>query len=196
MTPGIAAKFALVAFAVGAAAALGALASGLGNRWGLWDYRAAFTLLGWAAWTGVGGAVLSLAALAWSGYLRAPSSVVWALIGLIAGALAFGLPWQMRRHAREVPPIHDITTDPINPPRFEALAPGAAWGRRWRAATCRSRRPRRSRKLRRLRRRVAEAAGACPRRILVPEAAVIAHLVQAGPHQDAADVPAAPEEPG
>jgi uncharacterized protein (DUF1499 family) len=119
-SPG-ASRFAVFAFAVGAAAGIAALSSGMGNRWGMWDYRMGFTLLGWAAWAGAAGAVLSLAALAWAGYRRARAGMIWALVGLIAGALAFGLPWQMRQRARTVPPIHDITTDTEAPPRFVAL---------------------------------------------------------------------------
>ena len=115
-----ASKFAYAALAVATISALAALASGLGNRWGFWDYRIALTVLLCAAGGGLAGAVLSLAAIAWAGYRGARRGMLWALIGLLAGALTFGLPWQMRQRAQEVPPIHDITTDTENPPRFVA----------------------------------------------------------------------------
>lgn len=83
--------FAYVAFAVAALAALTALASGPGHRFGLWDYGFGFTLLRIAAWAGV------------------------------AGALTFGVPWMQLRQARSVPPIHDITTETRQPPEFVAL---------------------------------------------------------------------------
>ena len=117
-----ASKFALAAMALALLAALVLLASGLGNRWGFWDYRVAFRLLGWAAWGGLAGAVLSLAAIVWTGLRRSRRGLLFALVGLLAGAIAFGAPWQMRQRAKEVPPIHDITTDTDNPPRFVAAA--------------------------------------------------------------------------
>ncbi len=119
----IASKFALFAFAVAAVSALVEIASGPGNRFGWWDYRFGFTLLRWAAWGGVAGAVLSLLAALWSGYCRSRRAMIWSVAGLVAGALVFGFPWQMLKRAQQVPPIHDITTDTVNPPRFVAVVP-------------------------------------------------------------------------
>lgn len=126
-----ASRFAIFSFAIAAISALALLASGPGNRFGWWDYRFAFTLLRWAAWGGASGAVLSLYAVLWAGYHRSRRAVVFAVTGLVAGALAFGIPWQLRQRAQQVPPIHDITTDTVNPPRFVAAVPlrkGAANG--------------------------------------------------------------------
>ncbi len=115
-------RFALAAMALALLSVLLLLASGLGNRWGLWDYRMAFRLLGWGAWGGLAGAALSLAGIVWTGLRHSRRGVLYAVVGLLAGAIAFGAPWQMRQRAKEVPPIHDITTDTDNPPRFLAAA--------------------------------------------------------------------------
>ncbi len=126
-----ASKFALAALALALLSALMLLAAGLGNRWGVWDYRMAFRLLGWAAWGGLAGAVLSLAGIVWTGLRGSRRGMLFAFVGLLAGMLAFGVQWQMRQRAKEVPPIHDITTDTDNPPRFvaaEALRRGAPNG--------------------------------------------------------------------
>jgi uncharacterized protein (DUF1499 family) len=48
---------------------------------------------------------------------------VLAIIGLVIGLITFGIPWQMKRVAQQVPPIHDITTDTEDPPRFAAVLP-------------------------------------------------------------------------
>ena len=37
------------------------------------------------------------------------------------GAVAFGVPFMMLQSAKRSPPIHDITTDTENPPRFVAI---------------------------------------------------------------------------
>lgn len=113
--------FAWAAFGLAAAAALAALVSGPGNRFGWWDYRVAFDVLRWGAWGGATGAALSLVALALAARHAMRRSAVVAVIGLTAGALAFALPWQARSRARDVPPIHDITTDTADPPRFVAV---------------------------------------------------------------------------
>jgi uncharacterized protein (DUF1499 family) len=113
--------FAYVAFAIAALAALTALASGLGHRFGLWTYGFGFTLLGVAAWAGAAGALLSLAAGAWALRSAARRALVLSIAGIAAGTLTFGVPWIQLRQARNVPPIHDITTDTRQPAEFVAL---------------------------------------------------------------------------
>src|ERR1700687_3419744 len=45
------------------------------------------------------------------------------LLALLIAAVVLPYPAYLARQSRKLPPIHDITTDPIDPPRFEALAP-------------------------------------------------------------------------
>jgi uncharacterized protein (DUF1499 family) len=116
-------KLSALAIAVAALAALAALASGLGHRFGLWDYRLGFLLLRAAAWTGLAGALACLAAAAWAVRARALGALLAALLGAAAGGAAFGMPWAMLERARGAPPIHDITSDTAHPPQFVALAP-------------------------------------------------------------------------
>ena len=44
------------------------------------------------------------------------------LLALLIDAVVLGYPAYLALQYRKLPPIHDITTDPIDPPRFEALA--------------------------------------------------------------------------
>jgi uncharacterized protein (DUF1499 family) len=46
-----------------------------------------------------------------------------ALVPLLLGLVVGGIPWQMKRTAQRVPPIHDITTDTDDPPRFADILP-------------------------------------------------------------------------
>jgi uncharacterized protein (DUF1499 family) len=89
---------------------------------GLWHFRTAFSMMQWAAYAGIAAVVLGLTGLA------APGSRALAAAAVVLGLVAFGLPWNFRRQAQAVPPIHDITTDTEDPPAFVALAqrPGAA----------------------------------------------------------------------
>jgi len=70
---------------------------------------------------GAAGALLSLVAMGWSWKLGLRAAALAAAAGVVAGALAFGVPSMALQEARRVPPIHDISTDIANPPAFVAL---------------------------------------------------------------------------
>jgi uncharacterized protein (DUF1499 family) len=97
------------------------LASGLGVRAELWQFRTGFTLLRWAAMLGL------LAALVGLIFLVAPKlrqgNIVALVLALAIGLATAYLPWSWQRRARSVPPIHDITTDTERPPAFVAVLP-------------------------------------------------------------------------
>ncbi len=97
------------------------MAAGLGTRMGWWDYRGGLFLLRMAAYSGIGVGVISLVgcALTWPGGRR--RGILWSVAGLLIALIVVLLPWSMGQKARQVPAIHDITTDRENPPRFVAL---------------------------------------------------------------------------
>jgi uncharacterized protein (DUF1499 family) len=107
-----------------ALAALGAvllLMAGLGTRIGLWSFGTGFTVLRWAAYIGIAAVLLGVLMLV----LLRPRGATLASLGaaVLIGVVTFALPWQQRRTAQQVPPIHDITTDLGNPPEFVAVLP-------------------------------------------------------------------------
>src|SRR5919204_988270 len=55
----------------------------------------------------------------WQNGSRGMSRIV---LAFLIDALILAYPAYLALQYRKLPPIHDITTDPINPPRFEALA--------------------------------------------------------------------------
>src|SRR5438445_702444 len=65
--------------------------------------------------------LVSLAAFAaiWQNGSRGMSRI---LLALLIDATVLAYPAYLALQYRKLPPIHDITTDPIDPPRFEALA--------------------------------------------------------------------------
>lgn len=65
--------------------------------------------------------LLGLAAFAaiWQNGSRGMSRI---LLALLIDAVILAYPAYLGLKYRKLPPIHDITTDPIDPPRFEALA--------------------------------------------------------------------------
>ena len=94
----------------------------IGWRAGWWHFRFAFqTLMPWAAYCGI--AALGVSALA---LLLGRSRIEWRGVAVAAVAFAVGLliayvPWHYDQMRQTVPPIHDITTDPDNPPAFAAI---------------------------------------------------------------------------
>ena len=107
-----------------AAAVLAALllpVSGIGARAGAWTFRTGFTVMRWGAYLGLAVAALALLQLLVTRW-RGPRP--WPLLLALALALvAAGIPWSWQRRARQVPPIHDITTDTDDPPEFVAVLP-------------------------------------------------------------------------
>jgi uncharacterized protein (DUF1499 family) len=102
---------------------LGAVAAGLGTRWGLWDFRTGLTIFRWSAYGAVG--TVAVSAIAILSLLRIASwrSFLLAFIGLIMGTVLVTVSWNWEQIAKRVPPIHDITTDTTNPPKFVAIVP-------------------------------------------------------------------------
>lgn len=82
----------------------------------------AFSLLRHGAWVGVAAAAAAILALIATLWVRRFGAVVIAVIALVLGLGAFIWPWMMLRDAQAAPPIHDVATNPADPPRFTALA--------------------------------------------------------------------------
>jgi uncharacterized protein (DUF1499 family) len=107
----------MLALVLSLAALLVLVAAGPGTRWGLWGFRTGLGLLRYAVYGGLAAALLGLVAVFPRG-ARTP-----ALAAILIGLGAAAGPLQFRRMAVSVPPIHDITTDTEDPPRFVAVLP-------------------------------------------------------------------------
>lgn len=102
-------------------AALMLFASGLGTRFGMWPFPVGFQGLKWAAFLGLGVALVALVGLLVSRLRAAGGSllVISAALGLAVAAV----PAYWLQAARKAPPIHDISTDLQDPPAFIAVLP-------------------------------------------------------------------------
>jgi uncharacterized protein (DUF1499 family) len=112
-----------VALALALIAAVAGAVSGLGCRWEWWTFRQGFSILRFAAWSGLAGAALALVGGVLAGFRADRQDLVLALAGVVLGLAVFGWPWHLARTARSVPAIHDITTDTERPPLFSAIIP-------------------------------------------------------------------------
>jgi uncharacterized protein (DUF1499 family) len=94
--------------------------AGLGTRFGVWHYRTGLTMMRWSAWVGIAAAVLTMLGL----FARPRGAALLGSLGaLVAAVLTFAVPYSFQRTARAVPPIHDITTDMVDPPAFVDVLP-------------------------------------------------------------------------
>jgi uncharacterized protein (DUF1499 family) len=105
---------------VAIAAAMGA---GVGTRLGWWNFREGFKILNWAAYFGIAGLAVSLGGAIFTRPGSGRPGFPLAVAGIVLGALAFGVPGNWYRVAKQVPRIHDITTDTENPPVFVSVLP-------------------------------------------------------------------------
>jgi len=104
---------------VAALVALALLAlSGVGVRAGLWTFPTGFLLLRVAFWLG-----LSASAVAVGLLIFAPRAVPSLIAALVIGGVVAFVPWNQRRAVKSLPFIHDVTTDLVDPPAFQAVLP-------------------------------------------------------------------------
>ena len=91
------------------------LAGPLGSRVGLWSFIIGFLMLGLSLLLALVGASLSLVGGIKTGQ--------WAMAvaGIVVGLIVVSVPSSVILSARGAPPIHDITTDPEDPPAFVAV---------------------------------------------------------------------------
>lgn len=96
--------------------------AGPAHRIGIVDYRTAISGLRFGAYAAMGGVVIAILGMVFA-------RPAWGARGMVlaAGALVINLAVaitliMMASRAYSVPPIHDITTNMMDPPQFEAVA--------------------------------------------------------------------------
>jgi len=103
--------------------ALAAVVSGIGYRLGWWPLGVGFGILQWAAYAAIVATALAAAAIIAARRSGRSQGLASATIALVVGIATFGVPGTMLIKAKELPEIHDITTDTSNPPNFVAVLP-------------------------------------------------------------------------
>ncbi|MDO6694721.1 DUF1499 domain-containing protein [Aliiglaciecola sp. 3_MG-2023] len=88
-------------------------------KFGILELGPAFTALRYGVFTGIGAIVLILVQLI---FLRKNISWPSVAVSAVLAIVAVGLPLSIMSKAKSVPPIHDISTDLVNPPKFSAIA--------------------------------------------------------------------------
>ena len=113
----------LLALALAVIAAALLTVGPIGWRAGWWHFRFAFqTLMPWAAYFGIAALVVSVLTLLLGRSRIESRGIAIAIVAFTAGGLIAYVPWHYDQIRQQAPPIHDITTDPDNPPAFVAVA--------------------------------------------------------------------------
>ena len=89
-------------------------------RFGLIDLSTAFAGFKFGVFAGIAALILLVIQLL---FKRQTASFASALIAATFAIIAIAIPLSMMQTAKNVPPIHDISTDLNNPPEFVAIAP-------------------------------------------------------------------------
>ncbi|GBE10960.1 hypothetical protein BMS3Abin12_01536 [bacterium BMS3Abin12] len=110
-------------FAFAVLCALTALLAGFGHRRGWWSFGTGLEILQWSVYGALAAGALSLVGVVLAPLGRAWGTLSWALLGLVLATATVWIPWSHIDHARVLPMIHDITTDPADPPQFVAVLP-------------------------------------------------------------------------
>lgn len=103
--------------------ALTVLLSGYGYQWGWWEFRLGFQMIPWGTGAAVVGGIL--AAIGFFRYKGEGTNFKAAGITGMALALIalINIGYWYNEVQQGYPPIHDITTDTVNPPEFVAIVP-------------------------------------------------------------------------
>jgi len=89
-------------------------------KFGMIELATAFAGFKFGVFVGIAALILLVIQLL---FKRSTASVGSALISAVLAITAIAIPVSMMDTAKKVPPIHDISTDLVNPPAFVAIAP-------------------------------------------------------------------------
>lgn len=103
--------------------ALTVLLSGYGYQWGWWHFSLGFSMIPW----GTGAAVLG-GIIAAVGFFkvsdRSQKQTIMGSLGIVLAIIALlNIGYWYLEVQKGYPPIHDISTNTVNPPEFEAIVP-------------------------------------------------------------------------
>jgi uncharacterized protein (DUF1499 family) len=121
--PRIASIVARTGLALAVLGVLTLVLAAVGSRWDWWDFRTGFVIFRATLLGGLAVTVLALAGLVLALLARAGRTALLAVATLALLAAVAAVPVTHLLGAGRVPPIHDISTDLEDPPRFVAVLP-------------------------------------------------------------------------
>ena len=89
-------------------------------KYGLVDLSTAFTGFKFGVFAGIAALILLVLQII---FKRKTVTLGSTIVAVVLSAIAIAMPLSMMNKGKNVPPIHDISTDLTNPPEFVAIAP-------------------------------------------------------------------------
>ncbi len=114
---------AVVAFVVAVAGLIVIALAGFGYRSGWWPLPTAFKTLRNGFFVSVVGLIMGIVGMILARPGAGRRGFVLALLAVVLGGAGSATLLRWLGRAKAVPPIHDITTDPTDPPQFVAVLP-------------------------------------------------------------------------
>lgn len=94
--------------------------SGYGYQWGIWSLGIGFSIMRYSAYAAMALFVMNVIAI-WVNRKSSAAIITYLVISGFITLIISGTALYWQQKAQSVPPIHDITTDLVNPPDFVAL---------------------------------------------------------------------------
>ena len=114
-------RLAWVALALSGGGLAAALVAAAGTGTGAWSFRIGLTILTYAFYAAIGGGLLAIILFVSARIRKVPAG----RLNLLAFVIAVGFGASLMSHiatARQVPAIHDVTTDLADVPQFQTLS--------------------------------------------------------------------------
>lgn len=89
-------------------------------KYGLVDLSTAFTGFKFGVFAGIAALILLVLQII---FKRKTVTLGSTIVAVVLSAIAIAMPLSMMNKGKNVPPIHDISTDMVSPPEFVAIAP-------------------------------------------------------------------------
>jgi len=115
-----------LALSVVVACAVAVAISGPGYRMNWWPLPTAFDTLRWGGWIAIGATIVAAVLAVTAGVGRpggTRAGMTEAIVAVVIGAVTMTGPLVLMSRGKGVPPIHDISTDTSDPPKFVAVLP-------------------------------------------------------------------------
>jgi uncharacterized protein (DUF1499 family) len=103
--------------------AIAVAVSGPGYRMGWWPLPVAFDMFRWPAYAAIAATLIGAVGAVLTRPGRTRRGFGYALAAMVIGLATSAGPLTLMWRAKQVPPIHDISTDTDNPPQFVAVLP-------------------------------------------------------------------------
>lgn len=116
-------KVAIISFIIAIIGAVIFTMSGFGYHLKIWGLGLAFGFLKWGAFISMFGILITIFGIYFSHPGRNNRGFGYAVFGLLLSMAVTGTALFFYNRAVNAPPIHDITTDTANPPKFKAVLP-------------------------------------------------------------------------